>query len=335
MRSASEAMYDRRDVRVDAGVDPHRPRDGAPLARELGDGLREHLDVELEPERGHVPRLLGAEQVACAADLEIAHRDREAGAELGVVGERRQPRPRLRGQLVRVGVEEVGVRGPVGAADAAADLVELREPERVGALHDERVRLRDVEPRLDDGRRDEDVRVAAQERVHPVLELPLAHLPVRGQHAQLRAQLPDLLPRLLDRLDAVVEVERLPAALVLAGQRLRDQLLVVLADGRPDRTAALGRRLDDRDVAQAGERHVQRPRDRRRREREHVGLEAERLQQLLLRHAEALLLVDDHEPEVLRHDVAREHPVRADEHVDLALRQLGEHLLRLLRRAEA
>jgi hypothetical protein len=37
-----------------------------------------------------VPGLLRAEQLAGAADLEVAHRDREAGAELGVVGERRQ-----------------------------------------------------------------------------------------------------------------------------------------------------------------------------------------------------------------------------------------------------
>ena len=56
-------------------------------------------------------RLLGAEQIAGAADLEVAHRDREAGAELGVVGERREAGPRLRRQLRRLGVEEVGVGG--------------------------------------------------------------------------------------------------------------------------------------------------------------------------------------------------------------------------------
>jgi transcription-repair coupling factor (superfamily II helicase) len=53
------------------------------------------------------------------------------------------------------------VREDVGAADAPADLVELGEPEQVGALDDQRVRLRDVQPRLDDRGRDENVRVAA------------------------------------------------------------------------------------------------------------------------------------------------------------------------------
>ena len=178
-----------RNIRVDARVDPDRARGEPALALEVGDRLVEHLDVQLEPERCDVAGLLGAEQVAGAADLEIAHRDREPGAELGVVGERREPGARLRRQLVGVGIEEVRVREPIAAADAAADLVELAEPELVGALDDQRVRLRDVEPRLDDRRRDEHVGIAGEERDHLVLELPLRHLPVRDEEAQLWTEL--------------------------------------------------------------------------------------------------------------------------------------------------
>ncbi len=130
--------------------------------------------------------------------------------------------------------------------------------------------------------------------------------------------------RLVDRLDAVVEVERLPSSRVLALERHLDQLLVVLPDGGADRAPTRRRRLDDRDVAQSRERHVERPRDRRRREREHVDLEPQRAQELLLRDAEALLLVENDEPEVLRDDVAREDAVRPDEHVDLPLLELRE-----------
>jgi hypothetical protein len=59
------------------------------------------------------------------------------------------------------------------------------------------------------------------------------------------------LGRLVDRLDAVVDEERLPVALLLAQERLLDELLVVLADVGLHRAAALGRRLDDADVAHA------------------------------------------------------------------------------------
>ena len=301
---------------------------------ELGHCLVEHLDVELEAERRDVTGLLGAEQVAGTADLEVAHRDLEAGAELGVVGERRKPGAGLRRQLARVRIEEVRVGGDVRAADPPADLVELAEPEGVGPLHDQCVCLRDVDPRLDDRRRDEHVGVAGEERVHALLEIALPHLAVGDEEPEPRAELAQLLAHLLDRLDAVVEVERLAAATVLPLERLLDHVLVVLAHGRPDRPPALGWGLDDRDVAEPGERHVECPRNRGGREGEHVDLEPDRAEELLLGDAETLLLVEDHEPELLGDDVARQDAMRADEHVDLACGEVGEHLLRLGRLPE-
>ena len=144
-----------------------------------------------------------------------------------------------------------------------------------------------------------------------------------------------MLRGLINRLDAVVQVEGLAPALDLAPQRTRDLLVVVLADMRVDRAATPRRRGDDGDVPQTRERHVQRARDRRGRQREHVDLGAHLAQQLLLGHAEALLLVDDHEPQVVGHDIARQHAVRTDQEVDLAVAEIGDDLLRLLGRAHA
>ena len=220
------------------------------MPAELGDGLVQEVDVELETDRGHVPGLLGAEQLAGASDLEVAHRDREAGAELGVVGERREPCPGLLGQLRSLGEEQVRVRRDVRPADAATDLVELREPEQVGPLDDERVRLRYVETRLDDRRRDEHVGIASEELHHPALELLLPHLAVGDEDPKARAELLELLCRLLDRLHAVVEVERLPAALGLTLERDLHELRVVLPHVGADRPPTFRRRLDQRDVAE-------------------------------------------------------------------------------------
>ena len=126
------------------------------------------------------------------------------------------------------------------------------------------------------------------------------------------------LGRLRQRVDPVVEDEGLAAALDLALDRLADQVLVVGADVGADRAPALGRGLDHRDVAQAGEAHLQGARDRRRRERQHVDFQLQLAQQLLLLDPEALLLVDDDQAQVLGADVAREQPVGADQDVDLA-----------------
>ena len=213
-----------RDVGVDARVDADRPRGGRRWPESSATASCEQLDVELEADGRDVPGLLGAEQLARAADLEVAHRDREAGAELGVVGERREPGAGLGRQLLRVGIEEVRVRGDVGAADAPADLVELGEPERVRALDDERVRLRDVEARLDDRRRDEHVGVAAQEAQASAARARAPRIwPCATRKRSSGHELLELRRRLVDRLDAVVQVERLAAARVLALERRADR----------------------------------------------------------------------------------------------------------------
>src|SRR3954454_8815388 len=325
-------------VRVDVDVEAHGLRlvlAREPLALARAHGLVEHRHVELEAERRDVAGLLVAEQVAGAADLEVAHRDLEPGAELGVVAQRAQALGRLLRQRGRARVQEVRVRALARAAHATADLVELGEAEQVGALDDQRVRLRDVDARLDDARRDEHVGLAAQEAHHPRLELLLVELAVGHLEAHAGAQASQALGRLVDRLDAVVDEERLAAAGLLALERLLDEALVVLADVGLHRPAALGRRLDDADVAHAGERHLQRPRDRRRAHRDDVDLELELAEELLLLDAEALLLVDDDEPDVLAAQVAPEDAVRADQDVDAAVVERGDRLALLLRTAEA
>ena len=231
----------------------------------------------------------------------------------------------------RRGVEEVRVGALPRAAHAAADLVELGQPELVGALHDQRVRARDVEARLDDRGAHEHVGLAAQEVQHHLLELPLRHLAVGDEHARVGHERADALGGLVDRLHPVVQEEGLAAARQLALDRLGHELVVVLAHVGLHRPAALGRRLDHRDVAQAGQRHLERARDRRGRQRQHVHLQPELAQQLLLLHAEALLLVHDQQAQVLRAHVARQQPVRADQDVDLALVERGERLAHLLR----
>ena len=107
-----------------------------------------------------------------------------------------------------------------------------------------------------------------------------------------------------DVLDAVVDEEDLAAAPQLLAQRLAEDLRIEAAHEGADRQAVGGRRRDDRDLAQAAHRHLQRARDRRRRQRQHVDLGAQLLEALLVRDAEALLLVDDHQAEILEAHVA-------------------------------
>ena len=103
----------------------------------------------------------------------------------------------------------------------------------------------------------------------------------------------------------------------------RDDVLIELDDVGLNRQAILRRRLDDRHVADADERHVQRARNRRRAHREHVHLLLHLLDLLLVRHAEPLLFVDHEQAEIAELDVLRQQAVRADDDVDLAGGEIG------------
>ena len=75
-----------REVGVDRQLDLDLRGGGLPLAPEVGHRLAHQPDVEVEADPGDVPRLLAAEQVAGATDLEVLHRDLDAGTEVGVAG---------------------------------------------------------------------------------------------------------------------------------------------------------------------------------------------------------------------------------------------------------
>ena len=109
----------------------------------------------------------------------------------------------------------------------------------------------------------------------------------------------------------------------------RDDLRIELDDVGLNRQAILRRRLDDRHVADADERHVQRPRNRRRAHRQHVDFFFELLDLLLVGDAEPLLFVDHQQSEIAELDVLRQQPMRADDDVDFAGGQVGQRLLLL------
>ena len=81
-----------------------------------------------------------------------------------------------------------------------------------------------------------------------------------------------------------------------------------------------------RQLAHAGQRQLQRARDRRRGQGQHVDVGAQLLQPLLVGDAEMLLLVDDDQAEVLELDRLAEQRVGADDDVD---RAVGEPCLGL------
>ena len=137
-----------------------------------------------------------------------------------------------------------------------------------------------------------------------------------------------------NRFHAVVNEKNLAVARQLLFDDALDERLAEGSDGGLNREAVFRRRFDHAHIPQAHQRHVQSARNRRGRHGEHRDILAHLLEALFVRHAEALLFVDDQQAEVLKLDVLGEEPVRADHDIHFPGFELFERLLLLLFGAE-
>ncbi len=312
---------------VDGQLDRLRPW----LALELGDGLRDHLDVEVVADGGDVAGLVAAEQVPRPADLQVPQRDLEPGAELGVVADGAQALVGLLGEDPVDGMEQIGVGPLAGPSHPAAQLVELPQAEEVGPIDDQRVDGGHVDARLDDGRAHQHVVRPLPEVEHHLLEGALVHLAMGDRHPRLGHHGPQPFGHRVDVLDPVVHVEDLSLAQELAANGLGGGGLVELAHVGEDGEAGGRRGVDHGQVADAGEGHLQRAGDGVGGEGEDVDALGQRLDRLLVGDPEALLLVHHQQPQLLEGDVAAEEPVGADDDVHRPVGQPGQDLARLRR----
>ncbi len=295
-------------------------------------GLVQHTEIEIEADGLYEARLFRPEQVPRPAHLEILESHSEPCTELGVVLQHLQP---ALGFLIhRVRDQQVAVGAPVRPTDAAAQLVELRQPEVIGAVDEHGIGVGYIESGLDDHRRDQHVHFALYEAAHDCLEVALAHLPVRHFHPPAGCEVAHPLRHRFDGFDAVVDEVDLAAAIELARNPLLDQRRVPRLDESEHRGAVERRCLNERHVAQPGQREVQCARNGSCRQRQHVGLGAQLLETLLVPDAETMFLIDDDESQIAENDIGAEQPVRADDDVDLLLGQLGQYGALLLRGLE-
>ena len=308
---------------------------GVVIAARLGHGLAQHLRKQVKAHARQVAVLLGSHKRAGAADLQVAHGDAHAAAQVLELGKCGQARRGLLGewQLAREHKVRVGLRGR--AAHTALELVELRQAQTLRVLDDERVGRCVVDTALHDGRSDKHVNLFGRELDHHVLDLARAHLAVRHAHARLGRGLVHARHGIVDGLDAVGHVVHLAAATHLQANRRAHHIGVVLPHVHDHGATPGGRRRDQAHVAHAARGHLHGSRNRRCRKREHVDLLAQILELLLVLHAKALLLVDDHQAQVLGVHIGRKQTVGADEHIDRALGKRLERALLLCRRAEA
>src|SRR5690606_9280176 len=114
-------------------------------------GLLQQLAVQLEAYGGDKAVLLGPQQVARAADFQVAQGNLEARPQLGEFPDGLQALFRVFGQYFVLAVGEIRICHSIAAPDPAPELIQLRQPEAIRFVDDERVDVGDIHARLDDG----------------------------------------------------------------------------------------------------------------------------------------------------------------------------------------
>ena len=282
-----------------------------------------------------MPVLLAAEDIACAANLKVAHRNLKAGAELRKFAYRRQTLLRNLTQNLAACKRKVRVSAAGTAAHASAQLVQLRKSHAVGVVDDQGVRVWHVHARLNDRRADEHVNFMLHQTPPDFGELLLAHFAVADADPRLRHALANTRRHALNRCYVVVQVIHLPAAAQFFFDGVGDDARVIFHHVCLHRVTVVRRFFNDGHIAYTGKRHVQGARDRRCGKRQNIGRFTHVFQPFFLLHAEALLLVDDDKPEVFKLHVFRDQSVCADDEVNAAASQFSQNFVLLTRRAEA
>ena len=176
--------------------------------------------------------------------------------------------------------------------------MQLRQAHAIRILYYQGVDIRNVNARLDYRGANQYIYLALEQLAPDLAQFILAHLAVGYADYGIGQHIFYFCSRVLYALNAVMQIIHLPAAPKLRVHRLREHFGIVLDNIGLHRRAVVRRLLENRHIAYAGERHVERPRYGRRGQGENIDLRIKLLELLLLSHAEALLLVYYYQPEV-------------------------------------
>ena len=205
----------------------------------------------------------------------------------------------------------------------------------VGIQYDHRVGVRDIQAGLDNRCRDQHIAVPFDKIQHDVFQSVFVHLPMSDADHSVRHQCLDFRRDLLNALDSVKYHKDLPSAPKFTLDDITQQVIVLFQNIGLHRIAFLRRFLNQTHVLDAGQRHIQRPRNRRSRKRQHVDIVFHFFDGFLGFDTEALFLIDDQQPQIFEFNILRKQPVRADYQIDISLLKLGNNLILLRRRSES
>jgi len=151
---------------------------GQGLSLHLCDSLFEHLRIKLKADGLNGAGLVFSQQVSGPTQLQVMGGDGEACAQFRACLQDFQSTLCFFADGFACGDEEVGIGPFFGAADAAAQLIELCESKSVGAVHNHRIGSRNIQSAFDDGCAQQHLNFLLNKVKHYAFQPTFAQLPM-------------------------------------------------------------------------------------------------------------------------------------------------------------
>ncbi len=306
---------------------------GGLFALHQAHSLAEQAHVHVIPHGLHVAVLLAAQNIPRAPYLQIPHGNLKPRPKLRKLPYSRKPLLGNLGQGLVGRVSQIRIGPAAASPHPAPQLVQLAQAQPVGVVDNKGVGRRHIHPGLNNRGAHQDVDLMVQLPPH-LGKLFLVHFAVANADARLGHVLLYPRRRPLNRAHVVMQEIHLPAPPQLPVDGVVYDPLVVFQHIGLYRVPVVGGFLNYRHVPYARKGHVQRPGYGRSRQGQHVRRFAQPLKLLLLGHAKALLLVNNHKAQVLKPHVLAHQPVGSHNDIHAAPLYPAQNLLLLLRRAE-
>src|SRR5918992_2578867 len=126
----------------------------------------------------NVAALSSPQQVACTTNFEVPHSNAESRPQLRSLQDGLNSLFRRLSNATASGHQEIGVGPVLAPAHPSSELVKLGESKTVGPVNNQRVNVRHVQARLDNGGADQHIGLSIGESQHYLFQLGLGHLPV-------------------------------------------------------------------------------------------------------------------------------------------------------------
>ena len=136
----------------------------------------------------------------------------------------------------------------LGAPNATAQLIKVRQTETIRAINDNGVGIWNIQAAFDDGGADQNVDFSADKTMHHRFQFIGIHLTVAKFHPRIWAKIGDAVADLFDCLHPIVQEKNLALAFQFTIDRVANDPFIVTANHRFDRKPVLRWRFDCRHI---------------------------------------------------------------------------------------